>query len=228
MSDGEAPGTPETPSDEPSWFGCLVPFTAVITIFGLGTCIVTNGLRQSSEIQKFAKDEPAMVEVIQPSEAQLAAVEAKLAQLTEAAKNLEEVTVKFTEEDLNVLLASKPALETYRDTTKIRSISPQALRVAGSQPAKKLSGGLRYIVGDFLFTIDRSGSNYWQLILEDVQIPGKDVPEGFINMWSTLHMFRFSIDNTELEPVFKQVKSIELEQGAIAVTTAEGQLEPPN
>jgi len=189
---------------------------------------VTNGLRQSSEIQKFAKDEPAMVEVIQPSEAQLAAVEAKLAQLTEAAKNLEEVTVKFTEEDLNVLLASKPALETYRDTTKIRSISPQALRVAGSQPAKKLSGGLRYIVGDFLFTIDRSGSNYWQLILEDVQIPGKDVPEGFINMWSTLHMFRFSIDNTELEPVFKQVKSIELEQGAIAVTTAEGQLEPPN
>lgn len=201
----------------------MIPIVAIVTLLGLGTCVVTTGLLQNKRIGEFTEESPISVTPGEPNPA----TAQKLETISSAAKANLSVSVALTVEDLNSLIATQPIMEPYRETTRVTAITERAIEVRTSQPMRKLGKGQRFLNGDFFFTVDRSGTNYWQLILVGINPTKGEIPDGFINMFRDLHMFRFGADNVELQEVLKQVESIRLTDGKVIIETANGELGPP-
>ncbi len=217
----DAPASQPTPK-EPSLIGCLIPITAVVTLLGLGTCVVVTGVVQNRQISGFTQDTALEIVPTEPSPDTAAKLEA----LRGAADAQTATQVSFSVVDLNSLIATQPMLEPYRLTTQVISISPTGMVIRSSQEMRKLGKGQRFLNGDFVFTVVPSETNHWQLMLQDIKVPESDVPEGFVGMFRGLHMFRFGLENQELQAVLKQITEIRLEEGQVVVVT-KGDVPPP-
>ena len=84
---------------------------------------------------------------------------------------------------------------------------------------------MRYLNGTLVFRPVASGTNAWQLDLLAVRVPGKEVPQGFVNMARELHLFRFDLNAKELQETLKRVDRMELADGAVLLSTREGEPE---
>jgi hypothetical protein len=220
MAEAEAQQT-----EEPSWMGCLIPIVAAVVFLGLGTCAVVTGLTQNRMIGGFTEDEPREIPTLQPSAGQIAEVEAKLKRLAEAAQAKISITERFTAEDLNVLIATQPVLEGFRGNTRVRTVSRAVIEAEVSQPMRKLGKGQRYLNGFFYFAPARSETNQWQLMLQDIHVPERSIPEGFLGMFRELHMFRISLDQEALQEVLTQIRYVQLEENHLVIVTWEGEPE---
>lgn len=204
--------------------GCLIPVTAAVVLLGLGTCTVVTGWIQDRAIAGFTEQEPRKFGGETPplGEDEAKALEAKLGELGEAAREARRVEVTLSAAELNHLLRTRKLLESLRDSTRILEIGPAGMEVASSQPLRKLGGGFRYLNATFVFRPVESGTNAWQLELQSIRVPGKEVPDGFVKMARQLHLFRFDLDAQRLQEVLQQVERVDLTGGAVVVVTRSG------
>lgn len=203
----------DTPPPEPSWGGCLVPAVVLTVFFCAGIWALTTGYRQSKELAKFVDDKPLEFAPIQPSQDQLAHVKAATEQIRRAATDGTAAEVPLTVEDLNTLIATAPVLDAYRATARVRSITSRGMAAEMSQELR----GKRFLNGTYSFTPARSQTNTWQLILDDIVVPGREVPRPFIEAYRNLHMFRFDAALPELQAALKRIEEIRLEEGRLII-----------
>jgi hypothetical protein len=190
-----------------------VPAVVLTFFFSMGIWALTTGIRQSEALAKFVDKQPIEFPVTQPSEAQIAHAKAALDQISRAAKDGTEAEVALTVEDLNTLILTSEVLKDYRNSARVRSISPRGLEAEMSQELR----GKRFLNGSFRFTPGKSSTNTWQLILEDIIVPGREVPRQFIEGYRTLQMFRFENAIPELQGALKRIDQIRLEDGRALV-----------
>ncbi len=202
---------------EPSLIGCLIPIVAVTVLLSFGTCVVVTGYTQNQRIAEFADEEPLNFENKTPDPARIGLVQAKLNLLEDAAKTGTETEIALTADDLNTLIATQDLLESLRSNTLIEAIQPIAIIARKSQEIRKLGGGSRYLNGKFLFKPEESETNEWQLMLQDIQIPDKEVPPEFVNMFRELHMFRFDQNQKAIQLVLERITEMRLEEGQILI-----------
>ncbi len=212
-----APATPATnpPSGpEPSWGGCIVPLVVGLFFLSLGTCVVMTGVVQNRALAEFVDDKPLSLEPLQPDAAAIGRARAAAEQIRQAALNGTAADVPITAEILNTWIATSPWLDAYRSTARVRSITPRGIVAEMSQELR----GKRFLNGTFRFTVAQSATNTWQLMLEDIEVPGRTVPPPFIQSYRNLHMFRFDAGIPELQAVLKRISAIRLEEGQIVVS----------
>jgi hypothetical protein len=77
--------------------------------------------------------------------------------------------------------------------------------------------GQRFLNGTFRFTVAPSETNTWQLMLEDIVVPGRSVPPAFIQNYRNLHMFRFDAELPGLQDALKRISAIRMEPGRLVV-----------
>jgi hypothetical protein len=208
----QSPSNPPS-GPEPSWAGCVVPGVVLMIFLSLGIWAVAVGYLQSKGFDAFLDKEPLVFEVTPPSAEALAHATAAIEQIRRAATEGAEVEVPLTVEDLNTLLVTAPLLDSYRTTGRVRRITSRGLEAELSQELK----GKRFLNGVFRFTPAKSETNTWQLLLEDIEVPGREVPDPFILGYRNLHMFRFDSDLPDLQTVLKRIDAIRLEEGCILV-----------
>jgi hypothetical protein len=190
-----------------------VPGVVLLIFLSLGIWVVAVGYLQNKGFDAFLDKEPLVFEVTPPTTEALAHATAAIEQIRRAATDGAEVEVPLTVEDLNTLIVTAPLLSSYRTSGRVRSITPRGLEAELSQELK----GRRFLNGVFRFTPAKSETNTWQLLLEDIEVPGREVPEPFILGYRNLHMFRFDSDLPDLQTVLKRIDAIRLEEGRILV-----------
>lgn len=183
----------------------------------LGTCAVMTGWMQRRLLAEFVDAEPLRFEQLEPDQAARDQAKAVVERIRQAAETGHEAEIPITVQDLNTWIATSPWLRDYRETARIRGITPQGVVAEMSQ---ELRGG-RFLNGIFRFTPARSETNTWQLMLEDIEVPGRTVPPAFIQTYRNLHMFRFDAGIPELQAVLKRIEQIRLEEGRLVVSIPE-------
>ncbi|RFC46870.1 MAG: hypothetical protein DVB23_001405 [Verrucomicrobia bacterium] len=209
-------------NEEPSWGGCVLPVAVLAFFLGLGTCAVMTGVMQHRALAEFVDQSALVLEPLQPEPAAVARAKAAAEQIRKAAEAGTEAEVPLTVEILNTWIATSPWLETYRTTARVRSILPQGLVAEMSQELR----GKRFLNGTFRFTVARSETNTWQLMLEDIDVPGRTVPPAFIQNYRNLHMYRFDADLPELQAVLKRISGMRLEQDRLVISIAAVPVDP--
>ncbi len=215
------PAEPQNPS-EPSWIGCLIPIVAITVLLGFGTCVAVTGFVQNRRIGDFTESKPMKIESAAPKPGQMELVQAKLDLLEDAAKSGAAVEISFSAEDLNVLIASQPVLESFRGNTAVESIGPTGIVALKSQEMRKLGGGRRFLNGRFTFVPRESETNEWQLMLAGIESAGNEVPADFVEMFRNLHMFRFDDSQKRLQAVLKRISAVKLEENRLVVVIPAG------
>jgi hypothetical protein len=180
----------------------------------LGTCVVMTGVIQNRALAEFVDDKPLTFESLQPDAAALERAKATAEQIRQAAGNGTAAEVPVTVEILNTWIATSPWLDAYRSTARVRAITPRGLVAEMSQELR----GKRFLNGTYRFTVAQSATNTWQLMLEDIVVPGRTVPPPFIQSYRNLHMFRFDAGIPELQAVLKRISEVRLEEGHLLIS----------
>ncbi len=209
-------------ADEPPWTGCLIPVVVAIVFTSLATCTVLTGVMQNRAIAEFTDPDPREFTEISPSPELLSGVGAKLERLASMPADGQGLSERFDVEELNAMIVSQELLESMRTTSRVRAITPAGIEIETSQPLRKLGGGFRYLNGTFVMVPARSETNQWQLMLQAVEVPGRDVPEGFFNMFRDLHVFRVSNDAEGVQAVLRRVERFDLGEGELRVILRAG------
>jgi hypothetical protein len=203
-----APGPPE-----PSWGGCVLPVIVAGIFLALGTCTVLTGVAQRRALAGFTTDRPTVFEAVALPPEAVARARDLLREIGEAAASGKGGEVAVTVEDLNAWILTEPLLESLRDTVRVRRVGADGVTAEMSQ---ELRGG-RFLNGTFRFTPVPSETNTWQLRLEDIAVPGKEVPSGFVRLYRDLHLFRFDLEQEPLQAALRGIGEMRPEEGRIVL-----------
>jgi len=212
MSDSPAEAAAQG-APEPSWGGCVLPVIVAGIFLALGTCTVLTGVAQRRAIAGFTEDRAATFEPVALAPEAVARARDLLRQIGEAAASEEAGEVAVTADDVNAWIATEPLLESLRDTARVRRVGPEGVTVDMSQELR----GSRFLNGRFRFMPVPSETNVWQLRLESIEVPGKEVPQGFVRLYRDLHLFRFDQDQVDLQAALRRIGEMRSEEGRVVL-----------
>ena len=168
------------------FYGCAILLIAIATFSFIILWSLYSGLKQSSEIDTFTETNAPPLAALEVGEAQKAAVRTKLDAFGMAAKTGRPVTLTLSLDELNavLVLSGESGVADYRGMLRFTGIDA---------PAQKLKADIRwqmnnlpfaqaaerFLVGQATFkpVIE---NNALELHIEDLNVPGKAVSEGFL------------------------------------------------
>lgn len=203
--DGESqethrPGTQEIPPGkqvkEPTaqsnpFYGCAILLIAICTFGFIITWTLYSGYKQSSEIDAFTVPDPPALPAIVVSESDRNILEMGLGAFADVAKSGRPVAITLTVEDLNaiILLAGEAGVADYRGMVRFTGIdaTTQVLKADIRWKMNNLplvQAPDRYLAGHATFkpVIE---NNALELHIENLEVPGKTVSEGFLRQLRT-------------------------------------------
>jgi len=220
--------------------GCAILIAAVLMLVFLIGFSIWVPFRQAAEIEKFTQAEPEPVEQLSVGENEAAARE--LAERLEAFRSDlsgegEEARIELDRRDLNLAIAMFPALEELRGTFWVREITDEALVIdicyrLNGRPRLAKDGEEGPITADPLYLIGsvrgRPVVSSRELVLQvdDLEVPGKEVAEGFMGHFSTLRIFEGSLEDPVVGPAMGKLTRADLEDGKLILARVPGESPP--
>lgn len=197
--------------------------------------------RQADEIEMFTRSEPTPVTTTELSEHEVEAANL-VARLTTFGEQVlageDETQIELTPADLNLAVARFPALEELRGTFHVRDIVDDEMRIdinyrLNGRPRLTQDGedgfvtaDPRYLVGTIHGGPLLTGGEL-ALRVERLEVPGTEVPAGFLGHFSTLRLFERSAADPELGPVMRALTRAELRDGHLVLARIPGE-QPPD
>lgn len=220
----QSPITPSSNGSGPVGFasspvaGCAILITAIVVFGTLATLFTVVFHKQSKVIAEFTVLEKATVPAMTPTAEQVTTANRKLEDLLLAAVRNEMDRVLFTADDLNALIASQELLADFRGQTFIRSISEEGIEAEMTQPLRSgfLRQGTRHLNGIFRVKPELGGGTVTFRVV-DIQVPGKEVPQGFIQSYPAF--MKFDPKLQPLDQVLPKLGRIYLEADKVVVET---------
>ncbi len=180
--------------------GCVILITVCVVFGILATLFTVVFFKQSRLIDGFTELESRAVPQMEPTPEQVQTANRKLNEVYMATLTNEMDRILFSTDDLNALIATRELLADFRGQTYIRSISEEGIEAEMTQPLRSgfLRQGIRYLNGTFRLKPELTGKTI-QFKVVDVDVPGKEVPEGFVTSYPS-----FMKIDPKLEP-FDQI-----------------------
>ena len=210
-----------------SYYGCYIIAMAALVFIGILAWSGWTLFSQDKAISLITQDQIVTLSADKISPETEKALRDRLAPFAEAAKNRAPATIDLTIADLNTLIQIAPdsGFGTYREMVRITRADPATGRLIADLclPLKKLKfweGKMRYLVaeGGFQIAIEADGID---AKLVSVQIPGKEVPEGFVNnlqVWPWIAPYR---KQEPLGTLLKGIKSATLTPEGLRLSTTQ-------
>lgn len=182
----EARQTKEPVSGSNPFYGCAILLIAITTFSFIILWSLYSGLKQSSEIDTFTETNAPPLAAIEAGEALKASVRTKLASFALVAKADKPVTLTLSVEELNAILvlAGESGVADYRGMLRFTGIDAPAQKLKADirwqmNNLPFVQAAERFLVGQATFkpVIE---SNALELHIEDLDVPGKTVSEGFL------------------------------------------------
>lgn len=178
--------TKEPTSGSNPFYGCAILLIAITTFAFIILWSLYSGLKQSWEIDTFTETNAPPLAAIETGEPQKTAVRTKLTTFAEAAKAGKPVTLTLSLDELNtvLVLAGESGVADYRGMLRFTGIDA---------PAQKLKADIRWQMNNLPFAQAAERflvaqatfkpvieNNALELHIEDLNVPGKTVSEGFL------------------------------------------------
>lgn len=202
--------------------GCLIwgcSITAVLALL-IGGAIFWFTYGVYSKVKSYTGAKPMVVEQYEPTEKEYQKATEKANILRQALKNKESVTVNFTGDDINSLIAQDPKLKKFAGKVFVK-IEGDELSATGSIPLKDLNLPIykdRYLNGDFTLKITMVSEKIW-LTMDKLVVDGKPVPDDFMKGFKTQNLLKGAYDNPRQSQELKKFKSVEVVDGKLIVVT---------
>ncbi len=199
--------------------GCIIVVVTLSVFGGLTLLYLGVGYWMNREIDAVTDPAPVQLAVPQASPEQVQSVYDKLTQIKQATDAGKMVRISFSADDLNALLASEPLLADLKGKALVETIDSTGIQTQVNQQIRNLPfRPQRYLNATIAFV---------PVVLKDsvvfeihaIQVPGKEVPQGFVEGYSKQDFFKLDSENPLLEPVLKQLRRSYLEDGHVIVET---------
>jgi hypothetical protein len=182
-----------------SYYGCYIIAMAALVFIGIIAWSGWTLYSQDKAISLITQDEIVVLNAEKISPEVEKALQDRLATFAEAAKTGAPASLDLSIADLNTLIQIAPdsGFGSYREMVRIVESDPTTGRLIADLclPLKKLKfweGKMRYLVakGEFQIATEAEGVD---AKLVSVKVPGKEVPEGFVNnlqVWPWIAPYR--------------------------------------
>ena len=208
-----------------SYYGCYIIAMAAFMFLGMIGWTAWSFFSQDRALSLITQDQPLKMKDVPFSADQEKALLARLAAFGEAAKAGNPGELSLTVDELNqiVRLAPDTGYGTYREIvrfTQTDSVKSQ-LKAELCMPLKKArfwEGKFRYLVGEGVFLIEAKEEGV-DAKLMDVKVPGKSVPEGFVNnleVWPWIAPYR---KQDPLGAMLKGIKKVSVTADGLTLST---------
>ena len=199
--------------------GCIILATIVLVFGGLIVHYTMKGLWMNKEIDKFTVATPEPTPVATPSAEEIAAAQAKLTAIRDAALGNATERITLSADELNTLIASQDILADFRSTAFIEKISEDGITTKVSQAFGSFrKETFRYLNGEI---------DYWPALrkktivfqVRALRVPGKEVPQKFIESYSSQDFFKLDPNNSAMGPVMRELERVYLEKDQVVIET---------
>lgn len=191
----------------------------ILVLVSLGTWAVYVAMKQDKTIAGFAEPAAVALDIPAPSPEALERAGEIEASFRKAVEENAAVKVELTAEDLNTLIATREMLKDFRGNTRVESISGDGLSVAMSQPMRSgFMGDSRFLNGTLLMKPELRTHTVF-FVVTDIRVPGKEVPRGFIDQFSSLQLYRLDVSHPVLGPGLQRLETVEIVGDRLVVTT---------
>ncbi|MEX1048657.1 MAG: hypothetical protein WED15_03950 [Akkermansiaceae bacterium] len=217
--------------------GCAILITAVLVmVFLIGFSTLTL-FRQFDEIAKFTAEKPTPVEIasLEDREAELNKLAERLENFRQQLTGDEASSLALSADDLNLAIAAFEAFKELRGTFHVTRIEKETLRVAISFPLNgkpRLSGDeepgwfttdSRYLNAT-LVARPRLLKNEVVLTLDAIEVPGVEVPSGFLEQMSPYRINERYLTDPLLGPAMAKLTRVEISDGKIQLFRNPGEV----
>lgn len=183
------------------------------------------GYWMNSQLDTFMSPVPAKLNILTPSQKQVDDVYKKLHQLKTATEEKKMVRISFSADDINTLIATDPLLADLKRKAFVVKITSEGIQTTVNQQLRSLPFRPdRFLNATIAFVpVVLKDSVIFEI--HNVQVPGKEVPQGFIEGYSKQDFYKLDTKNEILKPVLLQLRRTYLEEGHVIVETGK---EPAN
>lgn len=216
--------------------GCAILVAALLVmVFLIGFSIVTL-FRQFNEIAKFTGEKPKVIEVsaLDDQEPALNALAERLETFRQQLDGDTEATLALTPDDMNLAIAAYEPFKDLRGTFRIAGVEGDTLRIDISFPlngkprlAREGEGG--WITSDSRFLngnlIARPTLLKHEVVLklDNIEIPGAEVPREFIEQMSPYRITERYLVDPVLGPVMAKLTRVGIADGKVVLTRVPGE-----
>ena len=211
--------------------GCGIFIAAVaVMVFLIGFSIRTLFV-QSSEIEKFTQAKPVTVEVtsLEGREADLNTLAERVEKFRQDLAGDSITSISLTPDDINLAIASYDAFKDLRGTFRITSIDAEKIRIAISfqlngKPRLAKEGEFGWIASDYRYLnatlVARPKLLKHEVVLglDTIEVPGLEVPTGFIDQMSPYRITERYLVNHDIGSAMAKFTRVEISDGKIVIT----------
>lgn len=215
----QKPGDPPQPSLFTPFAGCWLGLAILLfALFFIGW-FVYSGYEQDKAIAQFTAPEPVKLPAFTPTDAQIAAADAKLDAFKAAVEKEEAAELVLTAEDLNTLIASKDKLKGWRGTVFFTNIGGGVVTAQVTMPMRTLpwNDGERHLNGEIDFLPTTGGERgKLQVRANAIRVPGKSVEPHFTETFSLqLQPLSGLHEDEATKPIIQAISDAIIEDGKV-------------
>lgn len=197
--------------------------------------------RQADEIEKFTRKEPVdrPVATIEGNEPAVNALVERLETFRRDATGDgdKEASIALDAAELNLAIAMSPLLEELRGSFHVREIRDNELVIdicyrLNGRPRLARDGEDGFVTSDPLYLV---GTIYGRPVLmrreltlqvDRLEVPGSEIPEGFMHHFSSLRIFEKATKDETVGPVMAALTRAELKDGKLVLARIPGETPP--
>jgi len=202
-------------------FGCLIFICGLSVFTGLILWSLYVLVKQNREIDTFASAQIAPTAVVQTQQAELEKIVHKLLTYDQAPIGSPEASLSLSVAELNQMIAGLEILKDYRGVIYIKSIEENGeIHADLCLPMNQLgSKDKRYLIGNGTYLLERDqDKDLLRLILKEVVLPEKTMPEGFaknLQQWKWLSLYQ---DKDNWQKTFRESRSIQFAKNQLILS----------
>lgn len=206
------------------WFGCLIITMVICMGIGGVIWIVHVGRTMDREIGKFTVDQPVKPAGPHLDAAGTESLKMKLEAFSTDAKAAKPATLSLTIPELNTIctLAPDTGYGSFTDILAFKATNAEQRLVADvCIPLNKnpLEGGKRYAIGEAEFKAEIVKDTGPDIKITKLTIPGKEVNDGFLNLFSGFTLLAPYHKLETLKPVMQAIQSVKVTAEGVTLST---------
>jgi len=221
-------------------YGCAIFIIMILTFSGILTWAAYTFFKQDKEIAAFTQETVEPFPKIEPTDAEKAALEAKLKAFSIATGKNEAADLSLSVPEMNDLLVfaaqagigGQEGSLPYIDILRFRKLLAAEKRIVTDihLPMNKLpwKEGKRFLVGTAIFEPMIDEKTAFEVKLETIDSPGKTINEGFMNNFIVMPWLSIAKQKPEISAALAKVSSFEITpDGKTLVLHATPRTQPP-
>lgn len=216
--------------------GCTILIVAVLVLVFLIGFSVWLPFRQADEIEKFTQETPEPVPALRipDHEEEATALVERLESFRSSLSDKDaEAEIRLSTRDLNLAIALFEPLEEMRGTFHVDEISDGVIhasicyqlngrpRLAREGEEGPITSDPRYLVAS-LNARPVLSKREFVLSVDSLEVPGSEIPEGFMGHFSTLRIFEQSKDDPVIGPVMGILTKAVIEEDQLVLARIPG------